>query len=154
LHAQRYVSINDEYLYHNRTSNNQTSLSRGYTKRYWDLITPLIKKLYDDVLNFKEMDLKLQMDLCTFFFGASGVKNECESREISFVNKLLKLHKIVTDDRLQKAIETIEWQRLSNFYKMIFGGIKTKSGLGIYFRWKLYFFRMNVLKPIRRKIRG
>lgn len=45
LHAQTYVYV-DQYLYHNRVV--KTSLSRGYTNHMWQLLKPLIERLYSD----------------------------------------------------------------------------------------------------------
>lgn len=152
LHAQKYVSLNDEYLYHNRTEGNADSLSRGYTKNYWKLIRPLIDTLYKDVENYKKQDLSNQMHLCAFFFAASGVKNEYFCKNHSFVNKIKKLNEIATDEVIQNALPYIEKEKLNNYFKTVYWGLYKKRGLSVYLKYYKYEFYTNKYKPFARKI--
>ena len=152
LYANKYISLNSEYLYHNRTANNQNSLSRGYTKNYWKLIRPLIDKLYEDVENYKKQDLSNQMHLCTFFFAASGVKNECESKTLSLSEKIIKLNEIAKDDVIQAALPYIEIKKLNGYYRTIYDGLCQKSGLSVYLKYFMYIFKRDVYKPFARKL--
>ncbi len=152
LYAQKYVSLNDEYLYHNRTEGNGNSLSRGYTKNYWKLIRPLIDKLYEDVEGYKKQDLSNYMHLCTFFFAASGVQNEYEKSRFSLFKKLKMLDEIAKDETVQNALKYIEYARLNNYYKTIYSGLKGKSGLAIVYNYLKSRFYYNVYKPLARKI--
>ncbi len=152
LYAQKYVSICDEYLYHNRSANNEKSLSRGYTKNYWKLIRPLIDKLYEDIDSYKKQDLHNQMHLCTFFFAVAAIRNEYEISNYNFFIKIKKLNEIVKDDVVQNAIKYVEFSKLNNYYKTIYMGIKGKSALSVYFHFSKAYVRNNIYKPLARKI--
>ncbi len=152
LHANKYVSLNNEYLYHNRTVNNADSLSRGYTKNYWTLIRPLIDVLYKDVDGYKKQDLSNQMHLCAFFFAASGVKNEYESKSISFSDKIKKLNEIAKDAVLQAALPYVEKEKLSDYYKSIYNGLCKKNGLSVFMKYFMFVFKRDKYKPLVRKV--
>ncbi|MBQ3006121.1 MAG: glycosyltransferase [Clostridia bacterium] len=153
LYAQKYVSLNDEYLYHNRDDNNAQSLSRGYTKNYWKLIRPLIDKLYEDVENYKNQDLSYNMHLCTFFFGASGVQNEYKKSTFGFFKKIKMLNEVVKDPVLRNAIKHIDSTKLNNYYRMIYNGIKGGNGFAVYYSYFKSYFHDNIYKPLVRKLR-
>ncbi len=152
LHAQKYVSLNNEYLYHNRTAENAGSLSRGYTKNYWTLIRPLIDVLYKDVEKYKEQDLINQMHLCAFFFAASGVKNEYESKAVSFKDKIKKLNEIAHDEVIQAALPYIEKEKLSEYYQAVYYGLCKKSSLFLFLKYSAYVFKRDKYKPFARKL--
>ncbi len=152
LYAEKYVSLNDRYLYHNRTTNNADSLSRGYTKNYWKLIRPLIDVLYKDVEGYKKQDLSNQMHLCAFFFAASGVKNEFESKVISFSDKIKKLNEIAHDEAIQAALPYIEKEKLSNYYQAIYYGLCKKNAFSVYLKYWLFIFKRDKYKPFARKL--
>lgn len=152
LRANRYVSLNDECLYHNRTENNADSLSRGYTKNYWKLIRPLIDTLYKDVKDYKNQDLSDQMHLCTFFFAASGVKNEYESKVILFSDKIKKLNEIAKDEVIQAALPYVEKEKLHGYYRAIYDGLCKRSGLAVYLKYFMFVFKRDVYKPFIRKL--
>ena len=152
LHAQKYVSINDEFLYHNRTEGNADSLSRGYTKNYWKLIRPLIDKLYEDVNNYKKQDLIDKMHLCAFFFAVNGVQNEYEKSRFGFFKKIKMLNEVVKDPVIRNAIKYVNSSKLNNYYKMIYDGIKGGNGLSVYFCYFKSYFRNKIYKPLARKL--
>lgn len=152
LYAEKYVSLNDRYLYHNRTTNNANSLSRGYTKNYWKLIRPLIDVLYKDVEGYKKQDLINQMHLCAFFFAAAGVKNEYESKVISFSDKIKKLNEIAHDEVVQAALPHVEKEKLSDYYQSIYYGLTEKSGLSVYLKYFIFIFKRDKYKPFARKL--
>lgn len=152
LYAQKFVSINDEYLYHNRSDNNGNSLSRGYTKNYWKLIRPLIDVLYKDVEGYKKQDLSYYMHLCAFFFAASGVKNEYESKVISFFDKIKKLNEIARDEVIQSALPYVEYDKLHAYFQAIYRGLNKKSGLAVYLSYFMFVFKRDVYKPFVRKL--
>ncbi len=150
LCAQKYVSINDEPLYHNRTEGNAGSLSRGYTKNYWKLIRPLIDKLYEDVAGYKKQDLSYYMHLCTFFFAVNGVQNEYEKSTFSFVKKLRMLDEVVKDEAVQNALKYVEYNKLNNYYKMIYFGLKGGSSLSIVYNYAKHNLHYNFYNPLVR----
>lgn len=152
LHAQKYVSLNNEYLYHNRTAENAGSLSRGYTKNYWTLIRPLIDVLYKDVEKYKEQDLINQMHLCSFFFAASGVKNEYEKSSFSFFKKIKMLNEVVKDPVIQNAIKYVDSSKLNNYFRMVYKGIEGGSGFSVYYSYFITKFRDKIYKPFVRKL--
>lgn len=152
LCAQKYVSLNDEYLYHNRTQNNAGSLSRGYTKNYWPLIRPLIDKLYEDVANYKKQDLTYNMHLCAFFFAVNGVQNEYEKSSFGFFKKLKMLGEVVKDPVIRNAIEHVNPSKLNSYYRMVYNGIAGGSGFAVYRNYFKSRFRNNVYKPFVRKL--
>lgn len=152
LYAQKFVSINDEYLCHNRTHDNDNSLSRGYNKNYWKVIRPLVDKLYDDVSLFPELNLINQMHLCTFFFAAVGTKNEYEKSNFKMFRKIKLLDEIAKDDVLQKALNHIDVKRLNNYYQSIYYGLCKKRGLSVYLKYWLYVFKRDKYKPFARKL--
>jgi len=154
LYAQKYVSLNDEYLYHNRTDNNATSLSRGYTKNYWKLIRPLIDVLYNDVENYKKQDLSYNMHLCAFFFAVSGCKNEFKKSTFPDKKKIELLDEIAKDDVIQKALPHIDPNKLNGYNKAIYQGLNGCSGKSVYKAHKKYIFYTNKYKPLIRKIRS
>lgn len=152
LYSQTYVSINDEYLYHNRTVNNSNSLSRGYTKNYWKLIRPLIDKLYEDVAGYKKQDLSYYMHLCTFFFAVNGVQNEYEKSAFPFFKKLKMLNEVVKDEVVQNALKYVEYNKLNHYYKMIYFGLKGGSSASIIYNYVKHNLYYNVYKPLARKM--
>ncbi len=126
LYAQRYYYLGDEYLYHNRVVDD--SQSRGYTKDCWKKLRILIEKLYDDVDNFKEIDLHNQMDLCTFFFTIYTIENEC--RDISPLildERKEKLCEICYDPIISKSIKGVDRQKLSNINQKYYDALNNKS---------------------------
>lgn len=152
LVAKKYVSLNDEYLYHNRNDNNGNSLSRGYTKNYWKLIRPLIDKLYEDVNNYKKQDLTCNMHLCAFFFAVNGVKNEYEKSNFGFFKKLRMLNEVVKDPVIQNAIKYVDSKKLNNYYKMIFDGIAGGNAFAVYGSYLKSYIRDSIYKPLTRKV--
>ncbi|MGN0443406.1 MAG: glycosyltransferase family 2 protein [Acutalibacteraceae bacterium] len=152
LFAQRYVSMCDEYLYHNRTVNNGESLSRGYTKNFWPLYRPLIDRLYEDVGNYKKQDLSYNMDLCTFFFAASGVRNEYYISKQKRKEKTARLDEIAGDEVLQKALTNVPANKLNKFYNAVYCALITKDGKKAYRVMKHYDFREKYVLPVVRKI--
>lgn len=151
LHAQKYVSLNDEYLYHNR-SDNSNSLSRGYTKNYWPLMRPLIDKLYEDVENYKKQDLTYNMHLCAFFFAVNGVQNEYEKSSFGFFKKIKMLNEVVKDPVIQNAIKYVDSSKLNNYFRMVYKGIEGGSGWTVCLSYFKSRFRNNIYKPLARKL--
>lgn len=151
LFAQKYISLNDEYLYHNR-SDNSNSLSRGYTKNYWKLIRPLIDKLYEDVENYKKQDLSYNMHLCAFFFAVNGVQNEYEKSRFGFFKKIKMLNEVVKDPVIRNAIKHVDSSKLNGYYKMVYDGINGGNGFAVYRSYFKTNFRNKIYKPIARKI--
>ena len=152
LHANTYVSINNEYLYHNRTVNNAGSLSRGYTRNYWELICPLIDKLYSQVNLYKKQNLSNQMHLCTFFFAATGVKNEYENKKHSITTRIKKIKHVANDLVVQDALPYIEYDKLSEYYRMIYQGLLSKSAVKVFISYFIYNMKKEVIKPIVRRM--
>lgn len=152
LYAQKYVSLNDEYLYHNRTDNNTSSLSRGYTKNYWQLIRPLIDVLYTDVANYKKQDLSYNMHLCAFFFAASGVRNEHYTSVLPFKEKIKKLDEIAKDEVIQQTLPYIASSKLNGYYEAVYKGLKGKNGKSVCKELKKYDFYLNKYKPFARRL--
>lgn len=152
LVAERYVSICDEYLYHNRTVANGQSLSRGYTKNFWSLYRPLIDRLYEDVRGYTKQDLSSHMHLCAFFFGASGVRNELYISLQPIKFKIDKLDEIAKDAVLQQALEFVPWQKLNREYQAIYRGLRSRSGLGVVWEMRKYKFWRDRWMPFKRKV--
>lgn len=152
LFAQKYVSLNDEYLYHNRTVNNASSLSRGYTKNFWKLIRPLIDKLYEDVEGYKKQDLSDKMHLCAFFFAVNGVQNEYEKSSFGFFKKIRMLNEVVKDPVIRNAINYIDPSKLNRYYRMMYNGIKGGSGWSVYFSYIKDYIKYEIYKPLVRKL--
>ncbi len=152
LVANKYVSICDEYLYHNRSADNSDSLSRGYTENYWKLIRPLIDKLYEDVDGYHKQDLKKQMDLCTFFFGVNAIKNEYEKSTYPFFTKTKKINEVINDSVLQKSLNSIESSKLNSYYSMIFKALKSQKTIGVFYHYCRFNFICKIYKPLARKL--
>ncbi len=159
LCANRYVSINDEYLYHNRSANNDTSLSRGYTENYWGVIKPLIERLYADVCKYQEQNLEMQMHLCTYFFAYQGIINECEKSNKKFKEKTRKIKEIIKDKSVQESLQYVEWKRLNSYYQIVYKGIKSGSVLRVL--WLLYSYparqrieQSRIVRGVLKKLKG
>lgn len=148
LYAQKYVSINDEYLYHNRDDNNANSLSRGYTKNYWNLISPLIDKLYEDVENYKKQDLTNQMHFCTFFFAENGIRNECNGKTISLKEKVKNINVILNDEVVKNAVKFMDPEKLNRYYRRIYLSLFKKSGFRVWLDYKLFFINRDKIRPV------
>lgn len=153
IHAKKYVSLNNEYLYHNRTIDNGNSLSRGYTKNYWKLIRPLIDSLENSVEKYKKQDLSQQMSLCTFFFAATGIGNEFEKSRLPIYKKIKLIGDIVSDPKVQGALRGIDNKALSDYYQMIYDGLLTKNKFKMCVMYAVFRFKKNVYKPIVRKLK-
>ncbi len=151
LYAKKYISLNSEYLYHNRTINNNNSLSRGYTKNYWKLITPLIDKLYEDVENYKKQDLSNQMHLCAFFFAENGIRNECNSKTISLKDKVKNINSIINNETVKNALKFVDYNKLNKYYRMIYLSLFRKSSLRVLLDYKMFFINKNTIRPLINK---
>lgn len=136
--AEVYASINDEYLYHNRSDNNGQSLSRGYTENYWGLIRPLIERLYQDIEQYELQNLKYNMYLCTFFFAYQGVLNECVKSKKSLKIRIDNLNKIIKDELVVNALKSINKKQLNENYQMIYKGIESCNGMKMFIIFKSY----------------
>lgn len=168
LYAQKYVSINDEYLYHNRDDSNGNSLSRGYTKKYWKLIRPLIDKLYEDVENYKKQDLSNQMHLCAFFFAMTGIENEMKPLCPNDKKTKIKLiEEIMNDPICERFYGHIPVDKLNPLYRKYYELIHKKKAAKILSFTKNYNRRQAFRKkyinplinfltenPVYKKIRG
>ena len=150
LFANKYVSICDEYLYHNRTQNNELSLSRGYTKNFWPLYKPLIDRLYSDVVAYKKQDLMFNMHLCTFFFAEAVVRNEYWNSPLKKKERIKKLDELVSDDVLRNALKYVPCERLNTYYRWIYKALLCGSGNDCYKILKKFEFERDVVKPIKR----
>lgn len=152
LVAERYVSLCDEYLYHNRTDNNGTSLSRGYTKNFWSLYQPLIERLYADVAGYHKQDLTDNMHLCTFFFAEAVVKNEFELSELNKKEKIDKLDEIAKSQIIKQALPFVPKEKLNRKYQEIYQVLLLNTGKEMYRLLKKYKFNREVKMPIIRAI--
>ena len=152
LVADKYVSICDEYLYHNRTIANGASLSRGYTKNFWQLYKPLIEKLYADVECYKKQDLSWNMHLCTFFFAEAVVRNEYVLSPLKKSEKIKKLDELVKDETLKNALQYVPKNELNTYYRAVYTALMTENGRGVYRCMKKYVLDRDVIKPFKRKI--
>lgn len=150
LYAQTYVSLNDEYLYHNRTQDNVGSLSRGYTKNFWPLYKPLIDRLYSDVVAYKKQDLMSNMHLCTFFFAEAVVRNEYWNSHLKKKEIIKKLDELVSDDVLKNALKYVPCERLNTYYSWIYKALSCGNGNDCYKILKKFEFERDVVKPIKR----
>ena len=150
LCANKYVSINDEPLYHNRTQGNADSLSRGYTKNFWPLYKPLIDRLYSDVVAYKNQDLMFNMHLCTFFFAEAVVRNEYWNSPLNKEERIKKLDELVSDDVLRNALKHVPCERLNTYYSWIYKALLCGSGNDCYKILKKFEFERDVVKPIKR----
>lgn len=148
--ADKYVSICDEYLYHNRTQNNGMSLSRGYTKNYWGLYRLLIDRLYSDVENYKKQDLSSNMHWCVFFFAEAVVRNEYWNSPLKKAERIKKLDELVNDEVLRNALKHVPSERLNTYYGWIYKALSCDSGSGCYKTLKKYEFERDIVKPIKR----
>lgn len=124
LNADCFVYLGDDYLYHNRTRNNEQSLSRGYTKNYWELIRPLIDTLENDVKNYIHQDLSYNMALCVFFFAVTGIINESKDNGNSRSVKLEKIKQIAEDEVLRRSLPLVEYEKLNLFYRSMYFALK------------------------------
>lgn len=150
LYAQTYVSLNDEYLYHNRTQDNGESLSRGYTKNFWPLYKPLIDRLYSDVVAYKKQDLMFNMHLCTFFFAEAVVRNEYWNSPLKKEERIKKLDELVSDDVLRNALKYVPCERLNTYYSWIYKALLCGNGNDCYKILKKFELERAVVKPIKR----
>ncbi len=126
LHAQSYYYMGNQYLYHNRVVEN--SQSRGYTVDFWKKLRILIEKLYEDVDNFHDVDLKSQMDLCAFFFAVQACSNEGKHADKITKDEVYKnLEEIYLDPLCEKFLKTIPYEKLSKVNQMYFEGLKRKN---------------------------
>lgn len=126
LHAQSYYYLGDEYLYHNRVV--EGSQSRGYTVNQWQKIRILIEKLYQDVDAFTELDLRAQMDLCTFFFAMYSCENEGRERE-GLTDEMRRAHlqEICEDPICQGCLDSIPYEKLSKTNQLYHRALKGKN---------------------------
>lgn len=144
LCSSRYISLNDEFLYHNRSDNNGDSLSRGYTKDYWNLINPLIKKLYDDIEKYNRSELVEQMHLSTFFFANQGIINECKKSTKSLMEKICKLKEILDDVYVQEALPHIKKRMLNSYYQGVYDCLTRNTAIGGYFTYMFHPFKVKM----------
>lgn len=151
LVANTYASICNEYLYHNRTTNNESSLSRGYTKNYWQLYRPLIDRLYSDVQSYTKQDLTNSMHLCTFFFAEAVVNNELFLSDLSKSEKKKKLDELAKDKVIKNALKYVQKEKLNGRYQEVYEALMLENGSDMYRLLKKYDFNRRIVKPIKRK---
>lgn len=137
LCSTKYVSLNDEFLYHNRSVDNDNSLSRGYTENYWGLINPLIERLYGDIERYGRVELIEKMHLSTFFFANQGILNECEKSCQPFKEKLFNLKMILDDEYVKESLTHINKKLLNQHYQGIYDCLKCRTELQAYVVYKL-----------------
>ena len=152
LVANVYVSMCDQYLYHNRTEDVNNSLSRGYTKNFWPLYRPLIQRLYADVEAYKKQDLSYNMHLCTFFFAEAVVRNEYNASCLKRHEKINKLDELVKDSLVINALKYVPRNELNTKYRAVYDALVLGNGNVTY-----HFLRKNEIKqkyfmPIIRKV--
>ena len=152
LVADRYVSMCDQYLYHNRTDNNGASLSRGYTKNFWPLYKPLIDRLYAGVKEYKKQDLTYNMHLCTFFFAEAVVRNEYKTSVLKKSEKIKKLDELVKDETLKNALKYVDGSKLNPNFRAVYNALLCSNGKQVYKSLKKYEFNRDVKMPIIRAI--
>ncbi len=124
LYAQSYYYLDEEYLYHNRVVEN--SQSRGYTVNFWKKLNILIEKLYQDVYEFKELDLSKQMDLSTFFFATQAIFNE-DKHDVSKKEKFDNFSEIYNDSLVENALKTIPINKLNKVNQLYYNGLQNKD---------------------------
>lgn len=154
LVAEKYVSICNEYLYHNRTTNNDSSLSRGYTKNFWSLYLPLIERLYSDVARYEKQNLMNSMHLCTFFFAEAVVNNEFFLSDLSKSEKIKKLDELAKDEVIKNALKHVPKEKLNVYYQEIYETLWLANGKDMYRLLQKNDFNRRVIKPIKRKLRN
>ena len=148
-----YLSMCDQYLYHNRTKENaKTSLSRAYTKNHWALTRPLVERLYSDVEGYKKQDLSPNMHLCAFFFAVAVMTNEYVLSDFKKSVKIAKMDEIASDGLVQNALGKVPREKLSAEYRAYYDALASGSGKKAYKILKKYEFRRDVYLPIVRKI--
>ena len=104
--------------------------------------------LCEDVANYKKQDLYYNMHLCAFFFAASGIRNECNSKTISLKDKLKNINTVRNDEIVRNAIKYIDHKKFNKYYSMIFSSLFRKSDLMILLNYKLFFIKENKNRPI------
>lgn len=152
LVAKVYVSMCDQYLYHNRTTGNEKSLSRGYTKNFLQLYKPLIERLYKDVEGYKNQDLTYNMHLCTFFFAEAIVRNEYKALSLKKTEKITKLDELMKDSVILNALQYVPREKLNAYYGAVFDALRCNSGKEAYRFLKRFEFRRDHILPIVRKV--
>jgi len=152
LVAETYVSMCDQYLYHNRSDNNGNSLSRGYTKNFWQLYIPLIERLYADVAAYKKQDLTYNMHLCTFFFAEAVVRNEYKAKCLSKKQKISKLDELVKDPLIKNALKYVPGSKLNPNFRAVYNALGYNTGAMVYKFLKKYEFNRDYTLPVVRKV--
>lgn len=152
LVAQKYVSLCNEYLYHNRTDENGTSLSRGYTKNFWQLYKPLIERLYTDVATYKKQDLTYNMHLCTFFFAEAVVRNEYKQSPLNKKEKIAKLDELAKAPEIKNALKYIPGEKLNSELRAVYNALLCGTGKALYKSLKKYEFNRDIKMPIIRVV--
>lgn len=152
LVAEKYVSICNEYLYHNRTDNNGTSLSRGYTKNFWHLYLPLIERLYVDVKTYTKQDLTYSMHLCTFFFAEAVVWNEYKAKQLSKKEKIEKLDELAKASIIKNALKYVPSEKLNSEFRAVYNALSCNTGKEVYNSLKKHEFNRDIKMPIIRAI--
>lgn len=150
--AEKYVSICNEYLYHNRTDNNGTSLSRGYTKNFWHLYLPLIERLYADVKSYTKQDLTYNMHLCTFFFAEAVVRNEYKAKQLPKKEKIAKLDELAKASIIKNALKYVPGEKLNSEFRAVYNALCCNTGKGVYNSLKKHEFNRDIKMPIIRAI--
>ena len=152
LVANKYVSICNEYYYHNRTNDNVNSLSRGYTRNYWQLNKPLIERLYADVAAYKKQDLTYNMHLCTFFFAEAVVRNEYKQSPLKKKEKIDKLDELAKAPEIKNALQYVPGDKLNPEFRAVYIALKCDSGKALYKSLKKHEFNRDIKMPIIRAV--
>lgn len=103
IHANSYVYLGDDYLYHNRM--NYESLSKGYTKNMWQLIKPLVEYLEDVVTKYNEYDFSSQLHSRAALFVFECCENENKPNNIKPVNERInEIKRLMNDEKARKWV--------------------------------------------------
>lgn len=148
LYSDSFVYL-DEFLYHNRQD--AGSLSRGYTKNMWKVISPLIEHIRHSAVMREGFDYSQQAATTAFFLCVDCILNEFKPDAPSYFERVKHVREIINDDICAEALTGFDYKRLNRNYQTIFyKNMKSKSALilVVKFWYKYSKLRNNIVYPL------
>lgn len=149
IHANSYVILPEEQLYHYCVSEN--SKSRHYTKNMWRSIGTLMAHMAQLAEEYKDYDFTEQIRYCILYFCVIVIKNEAFGPRDGRQNE--KIREILEDRLCREVLYLTERNRYNREYTAIFRAMKTGSPLRVNATVKWYAWKKKYAAPVLAKIR-
>lgn len=111
IYADRYCYLSDSFFYNNRQSPN--SLSRSYTKGFWQLLVPLLSHLEVLVNRFTDYDFRPAFHLRVLLTAIDALENEVKyDNPNGFWSRTNTIKMVINDTLVRSSLHKLPQVRL------------------------------------------